>query len=163
VLFGFGTPGLSYPVAALSARQGAAIAALAPSLKRTGPASFSVAPALPAGLTLDPATGVISGIPTAPVALAAHTITMTDLAGTVTASIAIEVKDTKAPVISKLELTRKRFAVTGKRRGTTLSFTLSEAAKVKVAIQRKRSGRRKGGKCVAPQRSCARPRSARAT
>jgi hypothetical protein len=150
LLFGFGTPQLSYPVGALSARQGAAIAALAPTLRRTGPASFSVAPALPAGLTLDPATGVISGTPTATAALAAHTITMTDLAGAVTASIAIEVKDTKAPVISKLKLTRKRFAVSGKRRGTTLSFSLTEAAKVRVAIQRKRSGRRNGGKCVAP-------------
>jgi hypothetical protein len=149
-LFGFGTPQLSYPVCAISARQGAAIAALAPSVKRTGPASFSVAPALPAGLTLDPATGVISGTPTVAAALASHTITMTDLAGAVTASIAIEVKDTKPPAISKLKLTRKRFAVSGKHRGTTLSFSLSEAAKVRIAIQRPRGGRRKGGKCVAP-------------
>ncbi|MEN3285353.1 MAG: hypothetical protein V7607_6493, partial [Solirubrobacteraceae bacterium] len=150
VLLGFGTPQLSYPTGAISGRQDTAIAALTPSVRRTGPASFSVAPALPPGLTLDPATGVISGKPTASAALSVHTITMTDLAGAVSAPMAIQIKDTHRPVVSKVKLTRKRFAVSGRKRGTTLSFSLSEAASVRIAIQRPHSGRRKGGKCVAP-------------
>jgi hypothetical protein len=152
VLFGFGTPQLSYPTGAISGRQDTAIAALTPSVRRTGPASFSVAPALLAGLTLDAATGVISGKPTASAALTVHTITMTDLAGAVSAPMAIQIKDTHRPVVSKVKLTRKRFAVSGRKRGTTLSFSLSEAATVRIAIQRRHSGRRKGGRCVAPTR-----------
>jgi hypothetical protein len=150
VLFGFGTPQLSYPTGAISGRQDTAIAALTPSLRRTGPASFSVAPALPTGLTLNPATGVISGTPIAAAALAVHTITMTDLAGAVSAPMSIQIKDTHRPVVSKVKLTRKRFAVSGRKRGTTLSFSLSEAATVRIAIQRPHSGRRKGGKCATP-------------
>jgi hypothetical protein len=150
VLFGFGPPQLSFPTGAISGRQDAAIATLTPSVRRTGTASFSVSPALPAGLTLDPATGVLSGTPTAAAALAVHTITMTDLAGAVSAPMAIEIKDTRPPVVSKLKLTRKRFAVSGKKRGTSLSFSLSEAATVKIAVQRRRAGRRKGARCVAP-------------
>jgi hypothetical protein len=150
VLFGFGPPQLSYPTGAISGRQDAAIATLTPSVRRTGPASFSVSPALPAGLTLDPATGGISGTPVAAAALAVHTITMTDLAGAISAPMAIEIKDTRPPVVSTLKLTRKHFAVSGKKRGTTLSFSLSEAATVKIAVQRRRAGRRKGARCVAP-------------
>jgi hypothetical protein len=150
VLFGFGPPQLSYPTGAISGRQDAAIATLTPSVRRTGPASFSVSPTLPAGLTLDPVTGVVSGTPTAAEALAVHTITMTDLAGAISAPMAIEIKDTRPPVVSTLKLTRKHFAVSGKKRGTTLSFSLSEAATVKIAVQRRRAGRRKGARCVAP-------------
>jgi len=67
--------------------------------------------------------------------------------------------DTTAPVITKVSLTRKRFrrsakatAISAARRrrakaGTTLRFTLSEAARVTVAFQRKTAGRRVRGKC----------------
>ena len=51
----------------------------------TGPAgvvyTFDVAPALPAGLSLDPATGAITGTPTDPVGPAAYTIRAMDCVG----------------------------------------------------------------------------------
>ncbi|MDB6151540.1 MAG: pknD 4, partial [Chthoniobacter sp.] len=50
---------------------------LAPIL-RSGPSTgFSISPALPAGLTLDPQTGVISGTPTVSVASATYTVSAT--------------------------------------------------------------------------------------
>ena len=54
-------------------------------------AAYSVAPALPGGLTLDPSTGVITGTPTAASALASYTVTGTNGAGSTTAGIAITV------------------------------------------------------------------------
>lgn len=53
-----------------------------------------------------------------------------------------------APTISKLKLSKKRFRV-GK--GTKISFTLSEAADVRISFERKASGRRKDGRCVKPK------------
>lgn len=74
-----------------------------------------------------------------------------------------------APVVSKLRLSAKRFRV-GKKRtavvaqkrqrrdgrraapaGTTIRFTLSQAADVRVTFQRKTAGRRNGGRCVKPK------------
>lgn len=65
--------------------------------------------------------------------------------------------DTVAPEISKASLSRKRFTARkpvheGRKRGSKLSFTLSEAARVTVEVERKADGRRVkvGGKrrCV---------------
>jgi hypothetical protein len=53
--------------------------------------SFAVAPALPAGLSLDKATGIISGTPTTPTATATYTVTATNAAGSTTASLSITV------------------------------------------------------------------------
>ena len=63
-MLGFGVPELAYP--ALTATAGVPIIPLAPTLRRTGPASFQVAPPLPPGLSLDPVSGVISGTPESP-------------------------------------------------------------------------------------------------
>lgn len=61
--------------------QNEAIAALAPTLTGTA-TSFSVAPALPAGLTLNASTGTISGTPTAFARDTDYTITVTGPGGT---------------------------------------------------------------------------------
>jgi hypothetical protein len=71
-------------------------------------------------------------------------------------------KDTTPPAISRLRLTRKRFAVAKKRtaitsrrrakRGTTFLFTLSENARTSIAIARARPGRRSGKRCVKPRK-----------
>jgi hypothetical protein len=68
--------------------------------------------------------------------------------------------DTVAPVIGGLSLTHKTFAVAKAAtalaaastvaRGTVLRYTVSEAATVTVAIQRRRPGLRNGKRCVAP-------------
>lgn len=55
--------------------------------------SFSVAPALPVGLSFNALTGVISGTPTTAQAQAIYTITGSNSAGSVSASIAIEVSN----------------------------------------------------------------------
>jgi uncharacterized repeat protein (TIGR01451 family) len=56
-------------------------------------ASYSVAPALPAGLSLDTTTGIITGTPTALSATATFTITATNAAGSTTADVSIAVTD----------------------------------------------------------------------
>ncbi len=71
--------GLSYVTPAPFV-QGVAIAPLAPSV--TGLVSgYSVAPALPTGLALEPATGVIAGTPTVVVAAQTYVVTASNAAG----------------------------------------------------------------------------------
>ena len=53
--------------------------------------SFSVSPALPAGLSLNTTTGVISGTPTAVTALTKYTVTATNTGGNSTAVVSIAV------------------------------------------------------------------------
>ncbi|MCI0151917.1 putative Ig domain-containing protein [Paraburkholderia sediminicola] len=53
---------------------------------------FSVSPALPSGLSLDPQTGIISGTPTAVTAPATYVVTGSNSAGSVTAQLAFEVR-----------------------------------------------------------------------
>ena len=69
--------------------------------------------------------------------------------------------DKTPPVISKLRMTRKRFAVAKKRtalvsrrakRGSAFLFTLSENARASIAIARARPGRRSGKRCVKPRK-----------
>jgi hypothetical protein len=61
-------------------------------------------------------------------------------------------------VISALSVTNRSFAPVGVRstrrgarvaRGTTFRFTLSEAAAVRIAFERKTIGRKVGGRCLA--------------
>jgi hypothetical protein len=146
---------------------GQQIAPLAPSVARTGLASFSVSPPLPAGLTLDPSTGVISGVPTAPEATTPHTVTMTDLVGSVQAPVAVTVRaDTTRPVVSAFSIAPLRFAVgraptptlASARRGARFRYTLSELATTRIRIERALPGRRSGGRCVKPTRRLARNR-----
>ena len=58
----------------------------------TTPLSYSVSPALPAGLSMAPATGVISGMPTATSPTTTYTVTVTDANGaTATATFSMTV------------------------------------------------------------------------
>ena len=96
VVYGFGTPELSY--SPLTATVGTKIAPHAPTqLKRTGTPSLTITPPLPASLTLDASTGVITGTPTAPEAKTTYTVTMTDLAGKATTTLSVEVKKPASP------------------------------------------------------------------
>ncbi len=74
--------------------------------------------------------------------------------------------DKTAPGVSAFKLTNRRFRVSSRRtaksgvaaqagrskQGTTLTYTLSEAATVKIAVVQVRAGRRRGTRCVAPTR-----------
>lgn len=67
--------------------------------------TYTVTPALPAGLTLDAITGVISGKPVAPLASTVYTITATDGKYSATSTVTISVKalTTISPVTQSLE------------------------------------------------------------
>jgi len=68
-------PTLSYPSERLEAAVGVPLAAVAPVLANfPSGATFTVDPDLPAGLDLDPATGVLAGTPTALAAAAQYTV-----------------------------------------------------------------------------------------
>lgn len=87
---------LSYP-SPQSLTVGTAIAALNPTV--TGSvSSYSVAPALPTGLSLATATGQIAGLPAAPVAAANYTITATNAGGSTTFALNIAVSTARVTV-----------------------------------------------------------------
>jgi hypothetical protein len=55
--------------------------------------SYAVSPALPAGLTLNTSSGIISGTPTTVATAADYTVTATNTGGSTTASVSITVND----------------------------------------------------------------------
>uniref|UniRef100_UPI00190035FE beta strand repeat-containing protein n=1 Tax=Prolixibacter bellariivorans TaxID=314319 RepID=UPI00190035FE len=91
-------PSISYSSPQTYTR-GTAIASLSPTSTGGAVVSYSVSPALPAGLSLNTTTGVISGTPTAITATATYTVTATNTGGSATAQISITVNDV-APSIS---------------------------------------------------------------
>ena len=86
--------------------------------------SWSVSPALPTGVTLDPSSGELSGTPTAPTLSGSYTITATNSAGTATFSMTFTF-DTTAPTIT---VTRAGDGTLADGDTDTITFTLSEAA-----------------------------------
>ena len=90
VVYGFGTPKLAYR--RLAATVGRRIGRHRPTIvKRTGPARFTVSPALPAGLVLDQATGVVTGTPARSARTRAYAVTMRDLTGSARAALTITI------------------------------------------------------------------------
>jgi hypothetical protein len=73
--------------------RGTAIAANAPHSTGGAVASYSVSPALPAGLGLDANTGVLTGTPTAIAAQASYTVTATNAGGSATTALSLTVTD----------------------------------------------------------------------
>jgi hypothetical protein len=81
---------LVYPQGKVAATLGVAIQTDTPTV--TGTVSgYTVSPVLPAGLSLSPNTGAISGTPTAVAAQAAYTVTASNSTGSTTASVQIAV------------------------------------------------------------------------
>jgi hypothetical protein len=89
-----GQPGcpsaLSYAQASITAIVGIAITTDTPAVTGTV-SSFSVSPALPAGLSIDSTTGAISGTPTAVSAKAAYTVTAANAGGNTSVQVNITV------------------------------------------------------------------------
>jgi len=81
---------LSYDQPAIDAATGQAIAPDVPSVTGTVD-SYTVAPALPAGLSLSGSTGIFSGTPTALTPLTSYTVTASNAGGSVSAAILISV------------------------------------------------------------------------
>jgi hypothetical protein len=96
VVYGFGPSELAYD--SLVAKVGRRVVPHSPRVvKRTGLPRFTVSRPLPAGLTLDPASGVVTGTPVVFARRATYTVTMSDLTGSVRAPLAIAVSDRRAP------------------------------------------------------------------
>ncbi len=74
-----------------------AITPLTPSNNGGTPAGYTISPALPAGLSFNTSTGVISGTPTAITGSATYVVTASNFVGSVSQNVVIEVKD-YAPV-----------------------------------------------------------------
>jgi putative Ig domain-containing protein len=86
-------------------------------VEHTGTAAFSVAPPLPAGLSLDPATGTVTGRPAAAKARTTHTVTMQDSTGEISAPLVVTVTaapDVTAPPLKVGAAPRQRAVKLGK-------------------------------------------------
>ncbi len=73
--------------------KGMTISPLSPTVSGGTVINYSVTPALPAGLSIDASTGVISGTPTEITAAANYTVTATNTGGTASATLSIAVND----------------------------------------------------------------------
>ena len=122
---------LSYSTPQLFTKN-SAITALNPTVTGTV-SSYSVSPALPSGLSLHTTTGVISGTPTAVTASASYTVTATNVTGSTTFSITIQVRDqaptslsysTPVTVIQNSAMTSLNPSNSG---GTITSYSVSPA------------------------------------
>lgn len=85
--------GLSYARNPAVYTKGQAIPPNAPTVGGGAVAAYTVTPALPAGLALDPATGVLSGTPAALAPTATYTVRASNAGGSATAALSLTVQD----------------------------------------------------------------------
>jgi hypothetical protein len=97
--------GLSYNSPSINATVGTGIADLTPAVTGSG-ITYSIDPALPSGLVLNPTTGVISGTPSVPSASAIYTVTATNVGGSTTTKLTIGVGYALGPVAVDDALTK---------------------------------------------------------
>ena len=91
--------GITFTPSSLTAQKGTAITPITPTASGGPVASWSISPALPAGLTFNATTGEINGTPTAVSPLTTYTVTATNAGGSGTTTLTLEVNDV-APIIS---------------------------------------------------------------
>jgi DNA-binding beta-propeller fold protein YncE len=84
---------LSYTTATAVYIKGTAITPNSPTSTGGAVTSYSVSPALPAGLSLSTSTGIITGTPMAVTATASYTVTASNSAGSTTATLTVTVED----------------------------------------------------------------------
>jgi hypothetical protein len=89
--------GLSYSSSSINGTVGTAIADLTPAVTGSG-ITYSIDPALPTGLLLNPTTGVISGTPSVTSASAIYTVSATNFGGSTTTTLTIGVGYAVGPV-----------------------------------------------------------------
>jgi len=71
--------------------KGTAITSLSPTVSGGAVVSYAISPSLPAGLTINTSTGVISGTPIVKSAKTSYTVTATNTGGSITASLSITI------------------------------------------------------------------------
>ena len=91
------SPVFSYTTLTLSGTVGTALTSDSPIVADFTPTGYSIAPALPAGLALNPATGVISGTPTAASPSTSYTVTAAYTGGTISTGVTIAVAAAVTP------------------------------------------------------------------
>jgi hypothetical protein len=91
---------LTYSSNPVSYCVGAAITANNATVTGIAPFTYSVSPALPAGLNLNTTTGAITGTPAAAVAATNYTVTATNTCGSTTVVVNITLGDNQAPSIT---------------------------------------------------------------
>jgi hypothetical protein len=105
---------------------------LAPTVAGGAPTQYSVAPALPGGIALDPATGAIAGTPNAVSPATTHTITAANSDGSATFGLLLEV--VAAPVIPVAEFVTTAVPAPENAGAVLLVVALSDVAAVDVTI-----------------------------
>jgi len=90
LLVGGGSPTISYAGSPYTYYTGSTITSLTPAVTNS-PTSYSISPALPAGLSFDTGTGIISGTPTATSGATTYTVTATNASGSGNTTISITV------------------------------------------------------------------------
>lgn len=93
---------LSYSSNPATYTKGTAITANTPTSSGGAVTSYVVSPALPAGLTLNPSTGIISGTPTVATPTASYTVTATNSGGSTNALLSITVNDAAPTALAYL-------------------------------------------------------------
>ena len=132
--------GLTYSSNPAVYTKGTAITANTPSSTGGAVSSYSVAPALPADLTLDAATGIISGTPSVVAAETVYTVSATNVSGNTTALVDITVNDiaiTGLAYSDTFTLTRGNLftsAAPTYSGGTATSFSIDPALPAGLAI-----------------------------
>jgi hypothetical protein len=91
---------LSYATGTAVYTKGVAIAPDSPTSSGGAAASYSVSPALPAGLSLSTTTGIVSGTPTVVTATGSYVVTATNSGGNTMASLTITVNDQAPATLS---------------------------------------------------------------
>ncbi len=131
---------LNYSTAAIVCVVGSPCTVAAPKPLGAGSVSFVIAPALPAGLAIDAATGAIGGTPTDPTPAANYLVTATRAGGSASQTLTLAVKAKPAAGLqyaSKVSCTRGQ-ACTGaapaNTGGTGLTFTVSPALPQGLAL-----------------------------
>lgn len=127
--------GLSYSSNVAIYTVGTAISANTPTHSGGDIDAYTVSPALPAGLSLDAKSGIISGTPTAATAAASYTVTGTNAAGSTTASLTITVNSAAGPITITTQPADQSAAV-----GLTATFTVAATGTGTLGYQWQKNG-----------------------
>ena len=92
--------GLTYSAGTAVYTKGVAVTPDNPTSSGGAVSAYSVSPALPAGLTLNNSTGVISGTPTAVTPVASYTVTASGVVGSTSTRISVTVNDRPPSALS---------------------------------------------------------------